>query len=113
MEKTGAFVNSHCYHCGPVTLPCSAFACEVSEADEEALCEFRCPRCQRLLFHAVPAIDFPVLRMLGVGRSQSLPFELLEPHAGRPVSWDDILDARLALEHGCCPQEEIVHGAAA
>jgi hypothetical protein len=30
--------------------------------------------------------------------SGSAPFELLEPHAGPPLSWDDVLDFMLALE---------------
>jgi hypothetical protein len=32
--------------------------------------------------------------------SGSVPFELLEPHTGPPLSWDDVLDFTLALEGG-------------
>jgi hypothetical protein len=28
----------------------------------------------------------------------SVPFELLESHSGPPLSWDDVLDFKLALE---------------
>jgi hypothetical protein len=38
----------------------------------------------------------------------AVPRELLESHDGPPLSWDDVLDLRLAVSRTCCPQEELV-----
>jgi hypothetical protein len=37
----------------------------------------------------------------------AVPFELLEPHPEGPLSTDDLLDAHVALERSCCPQDEL------
>lgn len=107
MEFKPRFVNGRCPQCGPVTLPTTAVECGVSHADELGLCEFLCPGCERLLLHAIPATDLWTLLLLGAQRSQTLPFELLEPHSGPTVSWDDVFDAHSELEGLCCPQDEL------
>lgn len=38
----------------------------------------------------------------------TIPWELLEPHAGPPLSWDDLLDLQLAVSRTGCPQEELL-----
>ena len=59
----------------------------------EALFEFACPRCGRPNFGPLAGQDVEVLARAGVGADTGpAPFELLEPHAGPSITWDDVLD---------------------
>jgi hypothetical protein len=54
----------------------------------------------------VPAgpVAVETMREGGAGHmSGCVPFELLEPHTGPPLSWDDVLDFRLALDRRTDP----------
>jgi hypothetical protein len=111
--KERGLVQAECPTCGTVVAKASALSCGVSEADEAALCEFPCPRCNRLLTVPVAPIEISSLMLLGAQETPSLPFELLEPHSGPPVSYDDVLDLHIELEAQRFPQQELTSGRAA
>jgi hypothetical protein len=81
--------------------------CEVSEQGSDALCEFACPICRRLILLASAEDRTRALWIAGAGRiAGAVPFEFLERHDGPRISWDDVLDFRLALASTCCPPDE-------
>jgi hypothetical protein len=102
-------VETRCPWCGPVQVEVPDLRCEVaSRATSGGLCEFACPVCSRAVLTPVTAAGAKVLRRLGAGPLRGVvPFELLERHPADPMSWDDVLDASLALQRGCCPQDEL------
>lgn len=87
-----------CPECGPVVAPAGEFLCELDTGGERGICELRCPVCTvTLIVPAKPEV-VETLHRAGAGHLTLAPFELLEPHAGPPLSWDDVLDFKLALE---------------
>lgn len=106
-------VQAECPTCGEVVENASALACGISELEEAALCEFPCPKCDRVLTIPVAPVDVSSLLLLGAHKSQSLPFELLERHSGPAVSWDEVLDLHFELEGQPFPQQELARGRAA
>jgi hypothetical protein len=112
MTKRG-LVEAECPTCGTVMASASALTCGISEADEAALCEFPCPSCDRVLLIPFPPIEMSSLLLLGAHRDRSLPFELLEPHSGPTVSWDEVFDLHFELEQQSFPQQELARGRAA
>lgn len=99
-----------CPWCGSIGLPPGEVRCAqaVREA-EPGLCEFNCPTCGRLII--LPATPAGVAAARDVGAAElrgPVPRELLEAHGGPTLSWDDVLDLRLAVSRTCCPQEELV-----
>jgi hypothetical protein len=103
-------IEAECPWCGPVQVDVRDLRCEVTaRGSTGGLCEFTCPMCSRLVLTPVHAAGVDTLRRLGAARvSGAVPFELLEPHPEAPLSWDDVLDAHVALERGCCPQDELM-----
>jgi hypothetical protein len=101
--------EAECPWCGLVQVEVPDLRCEVApHGTTEGLCEFTCPVCSRLVLAPVSAAGVDTLRRLGAARVPgAVPFELLEPHPEAPLSWDDVLDAHVALERGCCPQDEL------
>lgn len=94
-------VRTRCPWCGRLELLASSLTCSgAGPGQEQGLCEFTCPGCSRSVFVAVPPSDIALLWAVGAGESR-LPLELLEPHSGPPLSWDDLLDFRLALDEVC------------
>ena len=112
MRERG-LVQAECPTCGTVVARASSLVCGVSEGDEAALCEFPCPTCDLILLRALPPIETATLFLLGAEKGEGLPFELLEAHSGPTVSWDEILDLHVELEHQLFPQQELVEGRAA
>jgi predicted RNA-binding Zn-ribbon protein involved in translation (DUF1610 family) len=106
-------VQADCPTCGEVVAPASTLVCGVSGADENALCEFSCPRCDRALLHSLSSIEVNTLLLLGARHGTSLPFEILEAHSGPAISWDDILDLHFELVYQSFPQRGLVQGRAA
>ncbi len=99
-------VHARCPWCGRVELLASDFTCSGAGPGEgRGLCEFTCPDCSRRVFVAVPTSDIALLWTGGAGEGR-LPLELLEPHNGPPLSWDDLLDFHLAVnELGPAPSD--------
>lgn len=100
-------VQAECATCGHVIAPASELVCAVSEDDVAALCEFPCPRCDRVLMLPLAPTEVSTLILLGAHKARSMPFELLEEHSGPAVSWDEILDLHLELEAQPYPQREL------
>lgn len=91
-------VRVQCPGCGPVVAPADEFRCELEAAGGRGICELRCPVCSAMLIVPAQADAVETMRRGGAGPLPVAPFELLEPHAGPPLSWDDVLDFKLALE---------------
>jgi hypothetical protein len=88
-----------CPGCGPVVLPAKELRCEVQAPGGEGICELSCPVCSTLLIVPAGPVAVETMRDGGAGHmSGSVPFELLEPHTGPPLTWDDILDFKLELD---------------
>lgn len=105
-------LEAQCPWCGPVTVGPADLRCELHPRGElQGLCEFPCPRCSRLILTPVPPAGVETLHLLGAGRPPGpVPFELLERHAGPPISSDEIIDLHVALDRLCCPQVELTQG---
>lgn len=88
-----------CPGCGPLVVPAADIRCEVEAEGSTGLCELRCPVCSATLLLRAQATAVETMRDGGAGHiTGSVPFELLEPHTGPPLSWDDLLDFKLALD---------------
>ena len=109
-----AQVEALCAWCGPVQVATSELRCEVAAQAEVGLCEFSCPSCARLIVCQAPADAVRAMRRAGAGKiSGCVPFELLEPHRGPVISWDDLLDFHVLLEHAASSEQLSERGAAA
>jgi hypothetical protein len=92
-------VRVSCPGCGPMLVPAGEFQCEVDASEGKGLCEMRCPVCSAIVVLPAAASAVETLLRAGAGHMHgSIPFELLEPHTGPPLSWDDVLDFKLALK---------------
>jgi hypothetical protein len=88
-----------CPGCGPQVVPAAELRCEVEGDGDKGLCELCCPVCSATLVVRAQAAAVEMMRDGGAGHmTGSVPFELLEPHTGPPLSWDDLLDFKLALD---------------
>jgi hypothetical protein len=93
-------VRAVCPGCGPLVLPAAEFQCELEASGPKGICELRCPVCSTTVLVPAVASSVEMLWRAGAGHmSGPVPFELLESHAGPPLSWDDVLDFTLALEN--------------
>lgn len=101
-------VEVRCTRCDRIIrLPVGELRCAAADRTG-GLCEFRCPACQGLVLRAVEDQQDQMLREAGAGvLSAPVPFELLEPHDGPVLTFDDLLDLHLALEATDRPQEEL------
>lgn len=106
-------IEAACPWCGPVEVTVPGLRCLVEPRRRaQGICEFTCPMCGRPVLTPVPVAGVQTLQRLGAGQLPgSVPFELLEPHPWGPLSWDEILDAHVALERACCPQDELTRSA--
>jgi hypothetical protein len=88
-----------CPGCGPLVVPATELRCELEAEGGNGICELRCPVCSATLVVPARAAAVETMRGAGAGHMNgSVPFELLEPHTGPPLSWDDLLDFKLALD---------------
>ncbi len=88
-----------CPGCGPLVLPAKHLRCELEAAGDKGICELQCPVCSTMVLVPAGPAAVETMRNGGAGHiSGSVPFELLEPHIGPPLSWDDVLDFKLALD---------------
>lgn len=98
-----------CRFCGEVSVPVASVRCALeSRSSDQGLCELACPICSRRITLRADAAVVGLLFLEGAGTiAGSAPFEFLEPHAGPAFSWDEVLDATVAMSATCCPQEEL------
>jgi ribosomal protein S27E len=90
-----------CPGCGPLVVPAAELRCELEADGARGICEVRCPGCSATLVVPAGPAAVATMRDGGAGRMTGcVPFELLEPHHGPPLSWDDLLDFKLALDGG-------------
>jgi hypothetical protein len=88
-----------CPECGPVVLPAKEIRCELQTAGDKGMCELSCPVCSTTVLVPAGPVAVQAMREGGAGHMRgSIPFELLEPHVGPPLSWNDLLDFKLALD---------------
>lgn len=92
-------MRATCAWCGEIEVHATAVRCAIDPARNRALAEFACPACFRLILVAMSP-SRAASRILGGASaiSGSAPLELLEPHAGPPLTWDDLLDLHLEIE---------------
>jgi hypothetical protein len=92
-------IRATCPACGEVELTPPDVELHVCTAAERSYYAFVCPDCFELV--TKPA-DQRVIRLLVSGgvptRFWDPPAELLEPHAGPTLTYDDLLDLHLLLE---------------
>ena len=92
-------VRVSCPGCGPLVVPAADVRCELESSGSKGICELRCPVCSTTVFAPAALAAVETMRGAGAGHiSGSVPFELLEAHEGPPLSWDDLLDFKLALD---------------
>lgn len=103
----GLTVGVECPWCGPLNLKPSCFRCASDlGGSDQALCEFDCPQCFRLVLVRTTATGARlVLGSGGAPMQGAVPFELLEAHDGPPLTLEDLLDFHNLLEASCCPKE--------
>ncbi len=100
-------VKAECRSCGQVEPSVADLRCEARGS--QGIFEFACPLCGRLVLVATEPWRALALQATGAARMTGpVPFELLEPHEGPPVSWDEVLDVRLVLGRSDFPQAELV-----
>lgn len=102
-------VQASCPWSGQIALSPEELRCaKPRRGVASGLCEFTCPDCGRLVIVRTTREGVAAaLRAGAVRASGPMPFELLEPHHGPPVSRDDLLDLHLTMERTCCPQAEL------
>ena len=104
-------VRAVCPTCGPVLVDAELLRCEMEPATSKpsrGLCELTCPGCSRArLFSTAPAVVESLFQGGVQHSSGAVPFELLEAHAGPALSWDDLLDFKLALDRSPWPQLDL------
>ncbi len=102
-------VRATCPRCGPMVVDGGQVQCEREpRTPSRGLCELTCPACsQPVLFSTAPPVTEALFQAGATHLSGAVPFELLEPHAGPPLSWDDLLDFKGALERSPWPQLEL------
>ena len=100
-------VRAVCPGCGPLVVPAAELQCELEVAGRKGICEFSCSVCSTTVLVPAVASAVEMLWRAGAGHTSGVvPFELLESHDGPPLSWDDVLDFKLALENNPCLRPE-------
>ncbi len=102
-------VQAECPWSGTVTLSPKELRCaKPRRGVDSGLCEFACPDCGRTVILRTSRDGVAAVLHAGAVRASGpMPFELLEPHHGPPLSRDELLDLHLTMERTCCPQEEL------
>lgn len=98
-----------CRFCGEVSVSVASVRCALeSQSTDQGLCELACPICSRTITLRAEAAIVGLLFLEGASTmAGAVPFEVLEPHAGAALSWDEVLDAKVAMSATCCPQDEL------
>ena len=91
-------VRTRCPWCGRVEVLASELTCSgAGPGDDRGLCQFTRPECARRVFVTLSPSDVALLWAEGAGEGR-LPLELLEPHRGPPLTWDDLLDFHFTID---------------
>lgn len=94
-----ATIRASCGGCGDVELTTSDVEVRVCTHDNQGTYSFRCPACNMVVVKPAERRVIELLVASGVRLSTwSMPAELSEPHAGDPITHDDILDFHAELE---------------
>lgn len=106
----GMFAEVRCPRCkGSVSLPAQSLRCAAEAGGDGGVCEFTCPICSRSAVLRTTAGGVEAVLEAGAERLSGLvPFEILEPHTGTPLSIDELLDFHAELDSICCPPEGLV-----
>jgi hypothetical protein len=91
-----AELEVRCSRCGTVRVDTEKVRCGIDPGGV-ALCEMGCPACAAPIFLRVATGVAVAIFWLGGKEDLHAPLELLEPHRGAALSWDDVLDMHLAL----------------
>ena len=94
-----ATIRASCPTCGDVELTTRDVRVLVCSTTNQGSYAFRCPTCELQVAKAADARIVDVLVSSGVRLSVwHLPAELDEPHAGDPISYDDLLEFHFELQ---------------
>jgi hypothetical protein len=92
-------IRATCPACGEVELTPPDVELRVHQVEAHSFYAFECPACRRTV--TKPA-DRRVVRLLTSGGVPAQPWnppgEVLEPHHGPALTWDDLLDLHLELQ---------------
>ncbi len=100
-ETAVAIVRTTCPTCGDVEMTIGDLRVRLCSTTNEGSYAFRCPACRLLVAKPIEASVVDVLVLAGVELEVwHMPEELYEPHAGPPVSYDDLLEFHFQLEDG-------------
>ena len=93
-------VKASCPTCGDVELSPADLELRICSTPTASTYHFTCTQCENVIVK--PAADDKIIMLLtsvGVPTVHwDLPAELLETHNGPPLTLDDLIDLRLALE---------------
>lgn len=90
-------VKATCFDCGTVDLTVADINLTVPTDPKLSSYTFTCPQCAAVVTRNA---DAKVRALLGTAGVVVLrpPAEATEPHTGRPISYDDLIDLALALQ---------------
>ncbi len=94
-----AVLEVMCPRCGPVRAEATRARCGLDPGGA-ALCEVSCPACSSQIFARTTSRVAEAIVSYGGSRDPRAPLELLEPHTGPPLTWDDVLDLHNELRGG-------------
>jgi len=94
-----AIIRASCPDCGDIELTSRDVTVRVNSATNEGSYAFQCPDCQLAVSKPAEPRIVDLLVSSGVELFVwSLPAELLEKHAGPPISYDDLLKFHYDLQ---------------
>ena len=97
-----AELEVRCRQCGVVRADVTSARCGL-DGGGQALCEVTCPSCLVAIFVATTPQVAETVLWYGGQENLRAPLELLEPHTGAPIGWDEVLDLHLALARASSP----------
>ena len=100
-ENTVAMIRASCPTCGDVELTTNDVRVLLCSTTYQSSYAFQCPSCRVAVAKAAEPRVVDVLLASGITLSVwRMPAELDEPHAGPPISYDDLLEFHFGLHQG-------------
>lgn len=91
-------IKTTCPVCGDVTITPSEVRLVIHPDPDRSHYVFTCPVCREKVTKAACEQIIQMLVRVGIVPERIvIPAEALEEHAGRPVTWDDVLDFTASL----------------